>query len=448
MEPQATLAAGSNRNLSGLRAHEKCEPFAASNLASEGGQEVRGFPDAGAGFGSTGGSWTRVTGKVTTRDKSPVFVVGSARSGNTMLYHMLLSSGRFPIYLTEPCVFDLLVPRFGDFRNIATRRELMRWWLRTRQFRRSGPDAGEITEQVLTSVTTGGEFLRAVMGEMARAGGFQRWAVWGPDNLLFVPTIKRQIPDALFIHVVRDGRDVACALDRKEFIRPFRWDRSYRLYVSALHWMWKVQTGRRHGRAIGPDYMEVRFEDLVLHPEEALAKVGAFVGENLDYEKIRKAKIGAIRVPNTSFTEEWKSGSFSPVGRWRRQLSDDKVTRLEGLVGELLMELGYPLSCTDSTTLGFRLRTMRAMYPAFYQLKEWLKTATPLGRFVNMNRLQFDQYVVQCFGDSGVGNSISGQSNGGLKDVSARKHPVRGCRGHSIGMSSPMERRRAPSFVR
>jgi hypothetical protein len=333
-----------------------------------------------------------VTGKVTTRDKSPVFVVGSARSGNTMLYHMLLSSGRFPIYRTEPCVFDLLVPRFGDFRNIATRRELMRWWLRTRQFRRSGLDAGEITEKVLTSVTTGGEFLRAVMGEMARAGGFQRWAVWGPDNLLFVPTIKRQIPDALFIHVVRDGRDVACALDRKEFIRPFRWDRSYRLYVSALHWMWKVQTGRRHGRAIGPDYMEVRFEDLVLHPEEALAKVGAFVGENLDYEKIRKAKIGAIRVPNTSFTEEWKSGSFSPVGRWRRQLSDDKVTRLEGLVGELLMELGYPLSCADSTTLGFRLRTMRAMYPAFYQLKEWLKTATPLGRFVNMNRLQIDQY--------------------------------------------------------
>jgi hypothetical protein len=94
--------------------------------------------------------------------------------------------------------------------------------------------------------------------------------------------------------------------------------------------MGKVQTGRGHGRAIGPDYMEVRFEDLVLHPEEALTKVGAFIGENLDYEKIRKAKIGAIRVPNTSFTEEWKSGSFSPVGRWKRQLSDDKVARLEG----------------------------------------------------------------------------------------------------------------------
>jgi hypothetical protein len=156
--------------------------------------------------------------------------------------------------------------------------------------------------------------------------------------------------------------------------------------------MWKVQTGRRHRQAIGSDYMEVRFEDLVLHPEEALARVSAFIGGDLDYEKIRTAKIGAISIPNTSFTEEWKSGRFSPVGRWKRQLSDDQVTRLEGLVGELLVTLGYPLSRAENTTLGLRLRTMRAMYPSFYQLKEWLKMATPLGRLVNMNRLHIDQY--------------------------------------------------------
>ena len=212
-------------------------------------------------------------------------------------------------------------------------------------------------------MTTGGEFLRAVMDGMARAGGFPRWAVWGPDNLLHIPAIKRQIPDALFIHVIRDGRDVACALDKKEFIRTICWDRSYCLCVSALHWMWEVQTGRGHGRAIGPDYMEVRFEDMVLHPEEALTKVGAFIGENLDYEKIRRVRIGALRVPNTSFPEECESGVFSPVGRWKRQLSDDKVARLEGVVGELLVELGYPLSRAESTTLGFRLRTMRRRIP-------------------------------------------------------------------------------------
>jgi len=363
-----------------------------------------------------------VTGKVSTMGKAPIFVVGSARSGNTMLYDMLLSSGCFPVYRTEPCVFDLLVPRFGDLCSIATRRQLMRCWLRTRQFRSSGLDAGEITEKIVASVTTGGEFLCAVMGEMARAGGFQQWAVWGPDNLLYIPTIKRQIPDALFIHVIRDGRDVAYALDTKAFIHPFRWDRNHRLYVSALHWMWKVQTCRGHGRAIGPDYMEVRFEDLVLRPEEALTKISAFIGENLDYEKIRKAKIGAMRVPNASFTEEWKSGSFSPVGRWKRQLSDDKVARLEGLVGEVLVELGYPLSRTERATLGFRLRTMRATYPAFYQLKEWLKTATPLGRFVNMNRLHIDQHEDSSDVEEGA---AAGESAGLLSSTSSSTSEIR-----------------------
>ncbi len=265
----------------------------------------------------------------------------------------------------------------------------MRCWLRSRQFRRSGLDASQITETVMTSVHSGGEFLTTVMTAMARGGGYQRWAVWGPDNLLYLPEIKRQIPEALFIHVVRDARDVALALDRRKFIRPFPWDRNYRLYVSALHWMWKVQTGRRYARTLGPDYLEVRFEDLVLHSSETLTRIGTFIGQSLDADRIRQIGIG-LR-PNTSFTEELQAGTFSPVGRWRKLLAEDQVARLEDLTAELLVELGYPLSHPHRGNLEFRLRLMRALYPGFYDLKEWLKTATPVGRLVNTYRLHLDE---------------------------------------------------------
>ena len=50
----------------------------------------------------------------TRRARSPVFVVGSARSGTTLLYHLLLSSGSFVNYRGEPAVFDLMLPKFGD----------------------------------------------------------------------------------------------------------------------------------------------------------------------------------------------------------------------------------------------------------------------------------------------------------------------------------------------
>ena len=226
---------------------------------------------------------------------------------------------------------------------------------------------------------------------MARASGFDRWAAWGPDNLLYIPTIKCQIPNALFIHVIRDGRDVAHALNKKKFIRPFPWDQDLRLYVSALHWMWKVQIGRRHGRTIGADYLEVRFEDLVLSPDQTLKTIGDFVGEELDYARISNGAVAAMRTPNTSFPDEWKSGSFSPVSRWKRELTEDSVARLEALVGELLMDLGYPLESDGKTSLGFRLRRLKSIYPAYEQAKLWLKSQTPLGRFVNINRLHLDE---------------------------------------------------------
>src|SRR6516165_2903756 len=46
------------------------------------------------------------------RSKAPVFVLGSVRSGTTLLYHMLLSSGGFAVYRTESHAINLLEPRF------------------------------------------------------------------------------------------------------------------------------------------------------------------------------------------------------------------------------------------------------------------------------------------------------------------------------------------------
>jgi len=49
--------------------------------------------------------------------KPPVFIVGSPRSGTTLLYHMLLSAGGFAVYLTESKVFDLVFPQFPNLNS-------------------------------------------------------------------------------------------------------------------------------------------------------------------------------------------------------------------------------------------------------------------------------------------------------------------------------------------
>ena len=69
------------------------------------------------------------------RSKAPVFVLGSVRSGTTLLYHMLLSSGNFVVYRTESNVFNLLEPRFGD---LSAKRNRRRNWNIVRVIRPPG----------------------------------------------------------------------------------------------------------------------------------------------------------------------------------------------------------------------------------------------------------------------------------------------------------------------
>src|SRR5882724_7794539 len=107
----------------------------------------------------------------TPRSKRPVFVLGSPRSGTTLLYHMLLSAGGFAVYRTESNVFNLLVPRFGDLSIPENRQQLMRVWLGSKLYARSGLDSHQIEAKILQECRSGGDFLRIVMEEIARNQG-------------------------------------------------------------------------------------------------------------------------------------------------------------------------------------------------------------------------------------------------------------------------------------
>jgi sulfotransferase family protein len=325
--------------------------------------------------------------------KPPVFVMGSARSGTNFLYDALLSAGGFAVYRTEPVVFDVLLPKFGDFSKRQNRSRLLSVWFKSYQYRLSGLDRSLIEEKILEHCHNAGDFLTIVMNEIALRQGVERWAVWGPDNLLYIPVIARTVPGALFLHIIRDGRDVALSMNKKGFIRPFPWDKQRSLLAAALHWKWKVERGRQAGRQIPQRYLEIHFEDLVCKTRETLAEIGRFIGHDLDFERIQKQPIGTVRRPNSTFKGDDGKLTSDPVGRWKTHLSKKEIAQLESLIGPVLTELGYELefpSAESAEEMGIRVKLMKSLYPAFFELKEWLKMKTPFGRFVNVSRLQFD----------------------------------------------------------
>jgi hypothetical protein len=322
------------------------------------------------------------------RSKAPVFVLGCGRSGTKFLYHTLLSAGGFAVYHAESNAFNLLGLRFGDLAHGANRRRLLDEYYKSKLFQRTGLAPADIDQRVMQDCRNAGDFLRIVMEAIARKQGVDRWAESTPLHLLYLPLIKRFVPDALVIHIIRDGRDVTASLHRIGWIRPLPWDRSRAALVPAIFWRWIVSKGRRYGRAFGADYMEVHYEDLVQNPRETLQSIGRFIDHDLDYDRIQQVALGSVHSPNSSFRGDGKETEVATIGRWRKMFTPPQVRDIESSIGALLADTGYQLE-TPSGELNstFPVRLMNAVYPLYFDFKLWLKSSTPLARIADKQRM-------------------------------------------------------------
>ncbi len=317
--------------------------------------------------------------------------MGCHRSGTNLLYDTLLSAGGFAVYRGYIPVYKVLVPHFGKLDNLENRKKILEVWLHSKGFRRSELEADFVRDQVLNHCQSSGDFVRITMDEIARRQGVVRWAFYDPDSLLHVPRIKADLPNALFVHIVRDGRDVALSLKKMEGFRPFPWNRSQRtLLETALYWEWTVRRGREHGRKIPADYIEIHYEDLVLHPASTLKQLGEFIGQELNYEHIQQMALGRISQSNSSFLADPNEAQH-PVNRWKEKLSNEEITELEGTIGDGLRDFGYELTTSAEQRRGLATHGwMRALYPRLLDTKFFLKIKTPLGRFSNLSVLELD----------------------------------------------------------
>ena len=314
--------------------------------------------------------------------KPPVFIVGCPRSGTSYLYHLLLSAGGFAQFRTQMNVFDVLEPIYGDLGVPKNKVKMMNKWLQSKAFEVSGLEAEEITAKVCSECRGAGDFLRIVMEEIARRQGVDRWIDSTPTNIPHLLRIKKDFPDAKFIHIIRDGRDVALSLDKRGWSRPLPWDGKKGLLAAGLYWEWIVRKGRKLGVTLNPDYLELRYEDLVNQPAQTLEGLAVFLAHDLDYQRIQQTRIGSVKNPLTSFKEDLERGQFKPVERWKERFPPDQLVLFESLVGDCLQELGYVLSGGAKVQPSFAVRKMRRVYLAHYEFKQWAKINTPASRLL------------------------------------------------------------------
>ena len=290
----------------------------------------------------------------------PVFVVGMGRSGTTLLRLMLHHHPRIAIPYESGFLTQYFERRaeYGDLRDDANCRRLVRAMLAEPTLRMwdHAFDVDHIVTNARQRSVAG--IADAVYSEYAATKGKPRWGDKS-DYLDRLHLIHQMFPDAQFIHIIRDGRDVANSVLKlpwgpDDVVRAAEW------------WNEHVWVGRRVGAILGAErYLEVRYERLVDDSERELRRCCNFLGEDysplmLSYHLSSDDAIPlARRQQHNGFD---RRPDRSRVCAWKREMNRYDVALFNKHASRMLLELGYemPDEPLSRTALGLRYLTLLA----------------------------------------------------------------------------------------
>jgi Sulfotransferase family len=286
------------------------------------------------------------------------FVVGLGRSGTTLLRLMLDAHPELTIP-PETHFVPTLIQASGSLRFTPER--AARWIAEGRH--RRWADFGLDPDELLARLRAIPRFntpdaLRAFYRLYAEKQGKPRWGDKTPDYVRRMKKIQRTLPEARFIHLIRDGRDAGLSHNARIVERGVREP----LPPADLARRWVTRVAKAREDAADLDgYLELRYEDLVTDPEPDLRKACELI--ELDYDPAmldyhrhavdrlqemagelpavagRPARPAGERVAAHEMAT--KPPTSERIARWKQEMSPADQAEFEATAGELLAELGY-----------------------------------------------------------------------------------------------------------
>jgi hypothetical protein len=193
--------------------------------------------------------------------------------------------------------------------------------------------------------------LRKIYYDYAKLHEKERVGDKTPLHILSLHTIASAFPEARFIHIIRDGRDVALSM------RKVWWVQNKDIRELAIFWTWRIHEARQQAQFL-PHYMEVKYEDLLQNTESILKKIAAFIGVPYNVIQLNAHLTAANRlleltdlthlgkkISSSTRQSVHKMTSFPPdvsrMGGWRKELTKEEIISFERIAGDLLYDLGY-----------------------------------------------------------------------------------------------------------
>jgi len=180
-----------------------------------------------------------------------------------------------------------------------------------------------------------------------------RWGDKTPPYNLHMTSIQELFPQAHFIHIIRDGRDVALSL-RHLWFGP-----GEDIREQASDWLSRIHKSQQQAQTL-QHYMEIRYEDLVTNPKSVLKKICKFIDISYNVQMQRYHQTAESRLDELGHRYN-QDGSIwvnrnqrifihkltaqppdqSRIERWKIEMSRNERLQFETIAGDLLSEYGY-----------------------------------------------------------------------------------------------------------
>ncbi|WP_263819095.1 sulfotransferase family protein [Salinibacter sp.] len=279
----------------------------------------------------------------------PVFIVGCSRSGTTLLRLMLTQHPRLHIPPESEFLLSLHenTDHYGDFTDPHQR------WFFIRDLQTTEVSMGAYAFSIFDlsvheaetaladrAPTDFAGAAAALFDASAHKHGKQRWGDKTPHYVRHIEWLSEAFPESQFVHMIRDGRDVARSRVEAGFTVSMR--------RSARHWKEEVQTGRRAGRLLPAHrYRELFYEDLVRNPKPLLQDLCDWLDLEFTEALFAFDESGDASVPDEHAHLHDKLNAPVDPSRaqaWKNSLSSREIADVEAEAGDLLRELGYKLT--------------------------------------------------------------------------------------------------------